>query len=215
MDLKDYSRYYNQQYRHHERRHCYCENCKEELHPYCLKHNDPIKEYFPQAISCGTTECRQDFISYYSPSRGCRYCRYGQDNRCDYGCNYSQIYRLKGCTYCQHPLVNGIQIFDCETPLETAPEPDDYQFETTLDNFKITPELEHQITQLKQYLIDNNLYQEFETVPVSNDKQHLGTSRLNLHVESEIQHETNPGSDDELKNIFRQRFDMGNFLRKA
>lgn len=119
MDLKDCSEYENHN-RRYERHHCYCKKCNVELHPYCIKHNDPIKEYFPQAVSCGAILCRQDFISYYSPSRGCRYCRYGQDNHCDYGCDYSQTDRTKGCTYCRHPSLNGVQLFECETPPEVS-----------------------------------------------------------------------------------------------
>src|SRR5207244_2905802 len=97
----------------------------ENLHPYCVKHNDPIMEYFPLAISCGAIQCRQDFISYYLPTKGCKYCFYGQSNNCDRkACLHSQVDYPKGCTYCRHPLTNGVQIFDCETHLKTLRESD-------------------------------------------------------------------------------------------
>src|SRR5689334_9084174 len=116
MDLKNlnYS-YYDDQYRYFERHYCYCVNCNEKLFPYCIKHNDHIiMKHHTSFISCGATQCRQDFVSYYSPTKGCKGCFYGQSNGCGReACNYLQIKYPKGCTYCQHPLVKDIQLFEC------------------------------------------------------------------------------------------------------
>jgi hypothetical protein len=113
MDLKDFQNcnYYNFQSRREENKRHYCKKCNEKLYPYCVKHNDPIKPDFCY-ISCGAIQCRQNFVSYYSPTKGCKHCQYGQyDN-----CRCTQTDYPKGCMYCQHPLINGVQIFKCEIP---------------------------------------------------------------------------------------------------
>src|SRR5947208_6888745 len=127
MDLKDCPKYDNQ-YRRQDRHHCYCKKCGEELYPYCIKHNYPIKDSHQYLNSCGAILCRQEILSYYSPSQGFKYCFYGQGYNCDRrDCVYSTVKYPKGCTYCRHPLCNGKQLFKCETPLETTPEsPSDY-----------------------------------------------------------------------------------------
>jgi len=145
MDLKDCPKY-KDQYRRYDRHHCYCKKCGEELYPYCIKHNNPIKSSYPMIISCGILLCRQKDLSFYLPSQGCKYCSYGQSEHCDRkDCVQLKVQYPKGCTYCRYPSQNGIQIFKCETPNEESSEDCEDVFELNDDIKKCLIELYNEL----------------------------------------------------------------------
>ena|SRR5436190_5115081 len=158
MDLEDCPEYEELHRRHETHTNHYCTNCNQKLYPYCIKHNDSLKEIGWRIYSCGVILCRQNFISYYSPSKGCKRCCYGETKDChEHKCIQAEVVYPKGCEYCRHWLCNGIQVFKCETPLDKTDEqsPEMPSEESPYEDFEIDDDIKRHLIELYDELVDD------------------------------------------------------------